>query len=86
MASGMDFWQLGFRFLILFWMTSIFDAVVLDWWMFTRTDLFGIWLMMYDDPVHTGKFPRKNSFLEYSVSFIRKWNIIWMGRWFISDV
>ena len=23
-------------------MVSIFDAVVLDWWMFTKTDIFGL--------------------------------------------
>ncbi len=52
-ASGMDFLQLGFRFLMMFWMTSLFDAVVLDWWMFTKTDLFGIWLKK-----KTGKTPK----------------------------
>ena len=41
-ASGMNIWQLSLRFAIMFWMTSIFDAVVLDWWMFTKTDIFGI--------------------------------------------
>jgi len=41
-AAGMDFRQLTFRFVIFFWMISIFDAVVLDWWMFTRTRIFGI--------------------------------------------
>ncbi len=53
-SSGMGFWQLGLRFLMLFWMTSIFDAVVLDWWMFTRTDMFGIWLKK-----KTGKTPKE---------------------------
>lgn len=43
-SSGMSLLQLSLRYLILFWMTSVFDAVVLDWWMFTRTKLFGIWL------------------------------------------
>lgn len=33
-------------------MTSIFDAIVLDWWMFTKTDVFGIWLKRL-----TGKEP-----------------------------
>lgn len=27
------------------WMTSIFDAIVLDWWMFTKTDIFGILIL-----------------------------------------
>ena len=40
----MNLLQLSVRYLIIFWMTSIFDAVILDWWMFTRTKLFGIWL------------------------------------------
>ena len=40
--SGMNLLQLSIRFLIFFWMVSIFDAVVLDWWMFTRTRVFGI--------------------------------------------
>ena len=51
-AAGMDFWHLALRFLIFFWMISIFDAVVLDWWMFTRTDLFGFWIKKT-----TGKTP-----------------------------
>lgn len=42
--SGMSLIALSIRFLILFWMTSIFDAVVLDWWMFTKTNMFGFWL------------------------------------------
>ena len=42
--AGMNLLQLSVRYLIIFWMTSIFDAVILDWWMFTRTKLFGIWL------------------------------------------
>lgn len=41
-TSGMNFWQLTLRFIIFFWMISIFDAVVLDWWMFTKTKIFGI--------------------------------------------
>lgn len=52
-TSGMNFWQLSLRFLIFFWMVSIFDAVVLDWWMFTKTKLFGIWLK-----AQTGKEPK----------------------------
>lgn len=43
-SAGMDLLQLSLRYLILFWMTSVFDAVVLDWWMFTKTRLFGVWL------------------------------------------
>lgn len=50
--SGMNFWQLSLRFVIIFWMTSIFDAVVLDWWMFTKTDIFGILIK-----TKTGKTP-----------------------------
>lgn len=42
--AGMKLLQLSLRYLTIFWMTSIFDAVVLDWWMFTKTKLFGIWL------------------------------------------
>ena len=41
-VSGMSFGQLTLRFVIFFWMISIFDAVVLDWWMFTKTKIFGI--------------------------------------------
>ncbi|MCR4760144.1 MAG: hypothetical protein K5705_07760 [Oscillospiraceae bacterium] len=51
-ASGMDFWQLALRFVIFFWMISIFDAVALDWWMFTKTKIFGILIKM-----KTGKTP-----------------------------
>ena len=43
-SAGMGVLQLSIRYLIIFWMTSVFDAIVLDWWMFTRTSLFGIWL------------------------------------------
>lgn len=50
--SGMDFWQLTLRFVIFFWMISIFDAVVLDWWMFTKTRIFGILIRQ-----KTGKTP-----------------------------
>ena len=42
--SGMNLWRLSLRFLIFFWMLSIYDAVVLDWWMFSKTDMFGIWM------------------------------------------
>ncbi|MCR5227918.1 MAG: hypothetical protein K6E27_11950 [Eubacterium sp.] len=51
-SSGMNLWQLSLRFVIIFWMTSIFDAVVLDWWMFTKTDIFGILIK-----TKTGKTP-----------------------------
>ena len=50
--SGMNFWQLTLRFVIFFWMISIFDAVVLDWWMFTKTKIFGILIRK-----ETGKDP-----------------------------
>ena len=40
----MDLFQLSVRYLMIFRMTSVFDAVVPDWRMFTRTKLFGIWL------------------------------------------
>lgn len=50
--SGMTLWQLSLRFVIIFWMTSIFDAIVLDWWMFTKTDIFGILIK-----TKTGKTP-----------------------------
>ncbi len=49
---GMSIWRLGLRFLIFFWMVSIFDAVVLDWWMFTKTDIFGLLIKL-----KTGKKP-----------------------------
>ena len=51
-SSGMNFRQLTLRFVIFFWMISIFDAVVLDWWMFTRTKIFGILIKQ-----KTGKEP-----------------------------
>ncbi|SEG11655.1 hypothetical protein SAMN04487934_10832 [Eubacterium ruminantium] len=51
-ASSMNLWQLSLRFVIMFWMTSIFDAIVLDWWMFTKTDIFGILIK-----TKTGKTP-----------------------------
>lgn len=51
--SGMELWQLTLRFIIFFWMISIFDAVVLDWWMFTKTKMFGFWLRK-----QTGKTPK----------------------------
>ena len=51
-ACGMSLAELSLRFVIFFWMVSIFDAVVLDWWMFTKTDMFGLWLTKT-----TGKMP-----------------------------
>ena len=51
-SSGMSFMELSTRFVIFFWTVSIFDAIVLDWWMFTKTDMFGIWLKK-----KTGKAP-----------------------------
>ena len=50
--SGMGVWRLSLRFLIFFWMISIYDAVVLDWWMFTKTDIFGLLIK-----AKTGKTP-----------------------------
>ena len=50
--SGMGLWRLSLRFLIFFWMVSILDAVVLDWWMFTKTDIFGVLIKK-----KTGKTP-----------------------------
>ena len=40
--SGMNLLQLSIRFLIFWWMVTIFDAVVLDWYVFTKTRIFGI--------------------------------------------
>lgn len=86
-SSGMGFWQLGLRFLMLFWMTSIFDAVVLDWWMFTRTDMFGIWLkkktgktpkVMRVDPQWDGKEIHK-LVIEVVVSAILAWIFLKVG-------
>ena len=51
-SSGMSFMELSTRFVIFFWTVSIFDAIVLDWWMFTKTDMFGRWLKK-----KTGKAP-----------------------------
>ena len=45
--SGMNLFQLSVRFVIFWWMVSIFDAVVLDWWMFTKTKVFGICKISY---------------------------------------
>lgn len=51
-ASGMNFLQLTLRYVIFFWMVSVFDAIVLDWWMFTKTDIFGVLIKR-----KTGKTP-----------------------------
>ena len=76
--SGMNIWRLGLRFIIFFWMVSIFDAVVLDWWMFTKTDIFGILIktrtgrtpdVMRVDPQWDGKEFLK-LFLEVIVSAV----------------
>ena len=40
--ADMSFFELSLRFVIFFWMVSLFDAIVLDWWMFTKTDIFGV--------------------------------------------
>ena len=40
--SGMNLLQLSIRFLIFWWMVTIYDAVVLDWYVFTKTRIFGI--------------------------------------------
>ena len=49
-------------------MTSIFDAIVLDWWMFTKTDIFGILIktktgktpdVMRVEPQWCSRFPEK---------------------------
>ncbi|MBR1797797.1 MAG: hypothetical protein IJ757_07290 [Clostridiales bacterium] len=80
-ASSMSLWRLALRFLIIFWMTSIFDAVVLDWWMFTKTKLFGVWLKKLSgrepevwsvDPQWDGKEVLK-LILEFAGSVILAW-------------
>ncbi len=82
--SGMSIWRLGLRFLIFFWMVSIFDAVVLDWWMFTKTDIFGILIkkktgrspdVMRVDPQWDGKEFLK-LFLEVIISGVLVWVFI----------
>ena len=82
--SGMSIWRLGLRFLIFFWMVSIFDAVVLDWWMFTKTDIFGILIkkktgrmpdVMRVDPQWDGKEFLK-LFLEVIISVVLAWVFI----------
>ena len=82
--SGMSIWRLGLRFLIFFWMVSIFDAVVLDWWMFTKTDIFGILIkkktgrmpdVIRVDPQWDGKEFLK-LFLEVIISVVLAWIFI----------
>ena len=82
--SGMSIWRLAIRFLIFFWMVSIFDAVVLDWWMFTKTDIFGLLIKtktgrtpdnMRVDPQWDGKEFLK-LFLEVIISVVLSWIFI----------
>ena len=82
--SGMSVWRLGLRFLIFFWMVSIFDAVVLDWWMFTKTDIFGLLIklktgkktdIMRVDPQWDGKELLK-LVLEAIISVVLAWVFI----------
>ncbi len=86
--SGMNFRQLTIRFVIFFWMISIFDAVVLDWWMFTRTKIFGILIRQKTgrtpevwsvEPQWDGKeIPRL--IVEVAVSAVMAWIFIRMYR------
>lgn len=71
-------------FLIFFRMVSIFDAVVLDWWMFTKTDIFGILIkkktgrmpdVMRVDPQWDGKEFLK-LFPEVIISVVLAWIFI----------
>ena len=82
--SGMGVWRLSLRFLIFFWMISIYDAVVLDWWMFTKTDIFGLLIkaktgktpdVMRVDPQWDGKEVLK-LILELIFSIILAWIFI----------
>lgn len=86
--SGMNLMELSIRFLTLFWMTSIFDAIVLDWWMFTKTNVFGIWLKKQTgkepsvwrvDPQWDGKEIYK-LVLELIVSVVLAWIILGVIR------
>lgn len=86
-ACGMDCLQLSLRFVIFFWMVSIFDAIVLDWWMFTKTDMFGFWLKAKTgkepkvwrvDPQWDGKEIHK-LVLEVVASMILAWIFLKMG-------
>lgn len=72
------------RILVYDWMVSIFDAVVLDWWMFTKTDIFGILIkkktgrmpdVMRVDPQWDGKEFLK-LFLEVIISVVLAWIFI----------
>lgn len=79
--------RLSLRFLIFFWMVTIFDAVVLDWWMFTKTDIFGVLIkkktgkkpdIMRVDPQWDGKEFLKLA-LEIVVSVVLAWLFIRFG-------
>lgn len=85
--AGMGLLRLSLRFLIFFWMVSIFDAVVLDWWMFTKTDIFGVLIkkktgkkpdVMRVDPQWDGKEFSKLA-LEIVVSVVLAWLFIRFG-------
>ena len=85
--AGMGLLRLSLRFLIFFWMVSIFDAVVLDWWMFTKTDIFGVLIkkktgkkpdIMRVDPQWDGKEFLKLA-LEIIASVVLAWLFIRFG-------
>ena len=85
--AGMGLLRLSLRFLIFFWMVTIFDAVVLDWWMFTKTDIFGVLIkkktgkkpdIMRVDPQWDGKEFLKLA-LEIIVSVVLAWLFIRFG-------
>ena len=85
--AGMGLLRLSLRFLIFFWMVTIFDAVVLDWWMFTKTDIFGVLIkkktgkkpdIMRVDPQWDGKEFLKLT-LEIVVSVVLAWLFIRFG-------
>lgn len=68
-------------------MVTIFDAVVLDWWMFTKTDIFGVLIkkktgkkpdIMRVDPQWDGKEFLKLA-LEIVVSVVLAWLFIRFG-------
>lgn len=86
--AGMSIWRLSLRFMIFFWMISIYDAVVLDWWMFTKTDIFGVLIkrktgktpdVMRVDPQWDGKEFLK-LVLEIAVSAALAWLFIKFNR------
>ena len=65
-------------------MVSIFDAVVLDWWIFTKTDIFGLLIKVKTgrtpdvkrvDPQWDGKEFLK-LFLEAIISVVLAWIFI----------